>query len=220
MTNTPHTNEIAPLPFSKVIAVAWRGIRIRIWRSLLVVSCITLAIAFLSYILLSDAFTRHITVRASQELLDKLIRQGTLDLENMTSQRVQTYWMAGLALLISFVGIINAMLMSVAERFREIGTMKCLGALDSFVLLLFLAESLFQAVVGTTGGIILGLALAYGEGFTIYGTETLRLASPAGIAAAIAISFSAGIILTVLGALYPAWQAARMAPVMALRSEV
>ena len=47
-------------------------------------------------------------------------------------------------MLVAFVGVLNAMLMSVTERFREIGTMKCLGALNSFIVKLFLIESLFQ----------------------------------------------------------------------------
>jgi predicted lysophospholipase L1 biosynthesis ABC-type transport system permease subunit len=213
-------NEIMPLPIRKVIAVALRGIRIRIWRSLLVVSCIVLAIAFLTYILSADAFARHVTDRGSQLLIDRLVRNGLLDQANAANQRVQTYWMVGLALMISFVGIVNAMLMSVTERFREIGTMKCLGALDGFVLRLFLIESLFQGVAGTVSGLLTGLALAYGEGLTRYGTEVSRLVPPGELGILLGVCFIAGLVLTVLGALYPAYQAARMAPVMALRSEV
>jgi putative ABC transport system permease protein len=46
-------------------------------------------------------------------------------------------WIIILSLLVCVVGIVNAQLMAVTERFREIGTMKCLGALDRFVLRLF-----------------------------------------------------------------------------------
>jgi hypothetical protein len=68
--------------------------------------------------------------------------------KEIESNRIQTRWLMSLALLVAFVGILNAMLMSVTERFREIGTMKCLGALDSFIIKLFLIESLFQGGVG------------------------------------------------------------------------
>ena len=46
-----------------------------------------------------------------------------------------------MSLLVCTVGITNSMLMAVTERFKEIGTMKCLGALDSFVVVLFMLES-------------------------------------------------------------------------------
>ena len=54
------------------------------------------------------------------------------------------------------------MLMSVTERFREIGTMKCLGALDTFIVKLFLLESTFQGLAGTSAGIVIGFALTLG----------------------------------------------------------
>ena len=220
-TSTGHRHsEISPLPLGKVLVVALRGIRIRIWRSLLVVSCIVLAVAFLVYILASDAFARHVADRGSQLLIDSLTEAGLLDQVNAVNQRVQTYWMVGLALVISFVGIVNAMLMSVTERFREIGTMKCLGALDGFVLQLFLIESLIEGAAGTLAGLLTGLILAYGEGLSRYGAQVWRLV-PAGEASLLLVAcFVSGLLLTVLGALYPAYQAARMAPVMALRSEV
>jgi len=51
-----------------------------------------------------------------------------------------------LSLLVCAVGIVNAQLMAVTERFREIGTMKCLGALDRFVLRLFILEAGMQGL--------------------------------------------------------------------------
>ena len=70
-----------------------------------------------------------------------------------------------MSLIVCVVGIANSMLMAVTERFREIGTMKCLGALDGFVVRLFLLESGFQgfsgaligALIGTLGAVLLGL---------------------------------------------------------------
>ena len=220
MTAHARQDELASLPMGKVLHVAWRGLRIRLGRSLLVVSCIALAIAFLSYILASDALTLQLRERASAELLERLARQGQLEEADAAGQRVQMLWMVALALLISFVGIVNAMLMSVTERFREIGTMKCLGALDSFVMRLFLVESVCQGAAGAVVGVVLGLALAYGEGVASYGLEAFRLAGAGEVGRVVALCFAAGLGITVLGALYPAYRAARMAPVMALRSEV
>src|SRR3954468_24800436 len=90
------------------------------------------------------------------------------------ANRIQTRWLIGLALLVAFVGILNAMLMSVTERFREIGTMKCLGALDSFIIKLFLIESLFQGVAGTVIGIAVGLLLSLASLTATYGSHALR----------------------------------------------
>jgi len=205
-------SEIDALPFRKIISIALKGIRIRIWRSLIVVSGIILAIAFLSYILCSDGFIQN----ASEELL----RKAGVEVDNMEDQRVQTYWMVGLALLISFVGIVNAMLMSVTERFREIGTMKCLGALDGFVLKMFLIESVVLGSVGALFGVGLGIFLAYFEGVFLFGHAMWGLL-PVGWLFLVAVgSFIAGVVITVLGAVYPAREAAKMLPVVALRAEL
>jgi len=212
-------SEIEVLPFRKIISIALKGIRIRIWRSLIVVSGIILAIAFLSYILCSDGFLQNAFRIGTRELLKSLDKIG-VDPDDMDNQRVQTYWMVGLALLISFVGIVNAMLMSVTERFREIGTMKCLGALDGFVLRMFLIESVVLGSVGAMLGMFLGVGLAYFEGAFIYGGAVWGLL-PLGWLLLVAFgSFVAGIVITVLGAVYPAWEAARMLPVVALRAEL
>lgn len=212
--------EIEALPLRKIMQIAWRTIRVRIWRSMLVVSGIVLAIAFLTYIVCSDGFVRNVPQRGSAALIEQLTQSGHLDLDSLSDQRIQTFWMVGLALMISFVGIVNAMLMSVTERFREIGTMKCLGSLDSFVLKLFLLESLFQGGVGSVVGLASGLLLGYVEGSMIYGREVWGLVPAASLMLSLGGCFLAGLVLTVCGALYPAYQAARMSPVMALRSEI
>lgn len=212
-------NEIEALPFRKIVKIALKGIKIRIWRSLIVVSGIVLAIAFLSYILCSDGFLQNAARHGTPELLRRLSKIG-LVFDDMENQRIQTYWMVGLALLISFVGIVNAMLMSVTERFREIGTMKCLGALDGFVLKMFLVESVVEGAAGASVGVLLGLVLAYVEGAFLYGDAVWGLL-PAGWFLLIAAgSFATGIVITVLGAVYPARTAARMLPVVALRAEL
>ncbi len=212
-------NEVQPLPLRTTARIALKGIRIRIWRSLLVIACIVLAIAFLAYILAADVQRGNLDDRASLELIERLARVG-FDHEPSAHQRIQAWWMVGLAMLISLVGIVNAMLMSVSERFREIGTMKCLGALDRFVLELFLVESAVIGFAGTVAGVALGLGLAYAEGGWLFGGEVWRLLTVPEALRLAAACLGAGVVITILGALYPAYQAARMKPVVALRAEM
>ena len=137
----------------------------------------------------------------------------------IAANKIQTRWVIGLALLVAFVGILNAMLMSVTERFREIGTMKCLGALDGFIVKLFLLESLFQGTVGTLLGILLGLGVSFGMAVLTYGSATFLNVPWAEVGFNVSVTLVVGMILSVGGAILPAWQAARMEPIAAMRTE-
>lgn len=212
--------KIAILPYRKVLQIAWRGLRIRLVKTFLVTCCIALALAFLTYIMCSNGMVSNIGEHASDALQQRLAREGLLEQMLGAEQKSQTAWMLGIALMISFVGIVNAMLISVTERFREIGTMKCLGGLDSFIVKLYLLESLFQGMVGTLVGVVVGVVLAYVEGLGRFGAEAHRLLPILTIVRISVGAFCAGVALTVVGALYPAWRAARMEPVDAMRTEV
>ncbi len=208
------------LKFWKSVRMAWQSIRVRMFRSILVVSGIVLALSFLTYILSSDALLRSVAENGSAELKADLERQGVLASLTDKDAVIQTRWMAALALMISFVGILNAMLLSVTERFHEIGTMKCLGALDSLIVRMFLLESVFIGSVGTTAGIVIGLILAIGEAWIAYGGAAWTAMPVPKMLQIIGLCYLIGVALTVGGALYPAWRAARMQPVVALRSEI
>jgi putative ABC transport system permease protein len=116
----------------------------------------------------------------------------------------------GLSLFVGGIGIMNIMFVSVAERTREIGVRKAIGAKRRTILTQFLIEA---AAICLIGG-LLGLAISYP--LTILGSRLipLRLSLPvAGLA--IAVSLATGVISGFL----PAWRAARMDPVEALRNE-
>jgi ABC-type lipoprotein release transport system permease subunit len=121
------------------------------------------------------------------------------------------------------------MLMSVTERFREIGTMKCLGALDSFIVKLFLIESSLQGVVGSLLGAFIGLGLAFTRALFTFKATDLATGEAHWLAmeffpglklfAWMAVAIVVGIVLSVVAAIYPAMRAAKMAPVDAMRAE-
>lgn len=208
------------LSVGRAARIAWRNIRIRWWRSMLVTTGIILALAFLMYVFHSDAM-RASAIEYGSEGLRNQLRQAGISLEgDAADAAVETRWMVGLALLISFVGILNAMVLNVTERFREIGTMKCLGALDSLVIKIYLMESMFQGLGGTLLGILIGAILAMGEGVMTYGFEMAGVVPLGLIARNVGICIVAGVLLSVGGALYPAWMAAQMEPVDAMSSEV
>ena len=109
--------------------------------------------------------------------------------------------------------------MAVTERFREIGTMKCLGALDSFIVKLFLLESTFQGIAGTTVGILIGLGLTLLLALMDFGQFVFTYFPGVGILKAAVVAFIAGTVLSLIGAMLPAYRAAKMEPVEAMRSD-
>jgi putative ABC transport system permease protein len=223
------------LPLSKAGELAYKGLRLRLGRSLLVLSGIALAIAFLCGILVNDVVLDRIRAsidqsaaqpagsierRRAQELEERLKARGVpTTAAEIADARLQRRWVVGLALLVAFVGIVNAMLMSVTERFREIGTMKCLGALDQFIVKLFVIESLLLGAVGTAVGVVAGTILSLISATSSYGLIAMHELPVGRVLLDAAFCFAVGVGLTVAGAVYPAWEAARMQPVEAMRVE-
>ena len=112
------------------------------------------------------------------------------------------------------------MLIAVYERYKEIGTMKCLGALDRHIILLFLVESSFQGLAGGLAGFLLGLAAAVAStGFTT-GFDIALKVPPLQMPTLFTGSVALALTLSMTATLYPAWRASKLRPVEALRYEL
>jgi putative ABC transport system permease protein len=128
-------------------------------------------------------------------------------------------WLLFVSMLVCGIGICNAMLMTVTERFTEIATLKCLGALDGFIMLMFVMESSFLGIVGGCVGAILGTLIAVGRMLAAFGINFVG-AMPAGeLLAGMAASIIMGMGLAAVAAVLPSYQAARLAPMEAMRIE-
>jgi putative ABC transport system permease protein len=128
---------------------------------------------------------------------------------------VLTLLLAGIAsisLLVGGIGIMNIMLVSVRERTREIGIRKAIGARGRDILSQFLVEALVLSLAGGLIGIGLGVVVSYGIG--VYAGWGFVF-NPATVAVAVLFSLIVGIVFGV----WPASQAARLDPVVALRYE-
>jgi len=119
-------------------------------------------------------------------------------------------FVTGLSLFVGGVGIMNIMFVSVAERTREIGVRKAIGAKRRTILLQFLIEA---AVICLLGGLI-GLAIAWAATFLLQKIMPAEMSLPI-VCVSILVSLFTGLISGFL----PAWRAARMNPVDALRNE-
>jgi FtsX-like permease family protein len=127
-------------------------------------------------------------------------------------------WLLALSFMVCVVGVANAMLMSVTERFSEIATMKCLGAMDRFVMMMFVFEAVVQGLVGGALGALVGLVLAALRGFLQFGgLLSGALAAVGELGLAVLVSLLTGVILAAAAAVGPAWVAARLSPMEAMR---
>ncbi len=119
---------------------------------------------------------------------------------------------AGISLLVGGIGVMNIMLVSVIERTREIGIRKALGARERDIWGQFLIEAAFLTL---TGGII-GVIVGWGASYVVTSTGLITTVVTADIVLlAVAVSVGIGLFF----GFYPAWQASRLNPIEALRSE-
>ena len=123
---------------------------------------------------------------------------------------------AGIALLVGGIGIMNIMLVSVTERTREVGIRKALGARRRDIVMQFLVEAVTVTMVGGFFGVGLGvLGAAFADGKPLMGGHLQTVVTAQSIVITVTISASIGIA----AGIYPAFRAASLDPVLALRTE-
>ncbi len=120
---------------------------------------------------------------------------------------------SAIALLISGIGIMNIMLVTVTERTREIGLRMAVGASRFDVLLQFLVESVIISLIGGAAGIVIGLAIPLSV--RLFTTQVRVPISPISVLVAFAVSFTVGVTFGLL----PARRASQLNPTEALRYE-
>lgn len=234
MTNQPQPQRIfaerregvahrVVLPWKRTIEVCWSNIQHRKGRCLLTFLCIAVVVAFFMSSLTYQAMLGRMMRSADIHTQAVLEKAGvfTHDQASLDRQSDQRIWLMSLSLFLCLVGITNTILMSVTERYREIGTLKCLGALDSFIVRLFLVESVFIGILASILGAVLGYALALLQvgavfEFSLLTPGTCLWAALTGLPVAVIL----GTLLTTVAAMYPTYIAARMRPVEAMRAEV
>lgn len=164
-----------------------------------------------------DLASRH---RRQQKLQAAAGNEPPQASEGLLGLPSRTQWLIALSFLVCVVGVANAMLMSVTERFAEIATMKCLGAMDRFVMMMFVIEATVQGLMGGIIGVVLGLLLALMRGLAEFGGLLFVPGQAWGsVAVSTLASIVVGIVLAALAAVGPAWVAARLAPMEAMRVE-
>jgi putative ABC transport system permease protein len=119
---------------------------------------------------------------------------------------------AGISLLVGGIGIMNIMLVSVTERTREIGLRKAVGATRNQILVQFLIETVALSLLGGLIGILLGVTVA-----TLF--KTTGLIASVITLNSILLAFSFALVIGVFFGLYPAFRAANLHPMDALRYE-
>ena len=119
-------------------------------------------------------------------------------------------WVAAVSLLVGAIGVMNIMLVTVTERTREIGIRKAIGAPKSVVLGQFLIEAVVISLLGGVLGVLAGLFVVR---FRIDGVQ------PVLATYSIPLAFGVALLVGVFAGLYPAFRAASLRPIDALRHE-
>ena len=233
------------LPWSDAFRISTKSVILRLGRAGITATGIVLGVAFLTYVWSDRVFSDGVAkAKAAQEQTLAAAAESVHNpgasatpgqaaagstgtpaapvpgASSQAEKDARQLWLVIMSLLVCGIGITNSMLMSVTERFQEIGTMKCLGALDSFIVRLFLIESAVIGILGSVVGLVVGflfVLLYYGltAGFSVTGKidwgELLFK---------MLLALVIGTFISLASAIPPAIRAAQMPPAAALRTEI
>jgi putative ABC transport system permease protein len=188
---------------------AFQSLKLRLGRMIVVLLGIIFAISFLAVLLGTEIIMQGIA-----ELAAKAEGAGA-----EAKSSFQRWWIV-VALLIATVGITNAVLMSVTERIKEIGTLKCLGARALHIVEIFLFETL---LLGGIGGLLGGTLGALGTAalFRVQmGPDIWRIFGASDCLRLIGISIVVSLLISLVAAIVPVMFAAKIDPAEAMRYDV
>lgn len=216
------------LPWADAARISFRNVTLRLGRAAITGAGVVLGIAFLMSVWTGKVITDGLEADKAQSAFSvaRVAGEGETapgmedaELEKQ-ARNARQGWLVVMSLLVCGVGITNSMLMSVTERFREIGTMKCLGALDSFIVRLFLIESVVLGFLGSVVGALVGHLIMLVVYMIKEGGDVVAKMNWLHMGAYLLISLVLGCFLSFVAAVAPAMQAARMPPAAALATEV
>ena len=190
------------LPISEAFHISVRQIRIRFQRSKIMIASIGLGIAFMTHLNITNViFNAYMS-------------------EVGTTVEAYQFWLLIISAFVCCVGLINSTLIAVYERYTEIGTMKCLGALDHHILELFIIEALLLGLYGGLIGFVIGTITAASSSMMQLGFDAILNIPIIEMLKYLGLTTLLSIILSVGSTIIPALRAAKLNPVEALRYHV
>jgi ABC-type antimicrobial peptide transport system permease subunit len=189
-------------PLSEAFWISLQQIRKRFLRSFIVITSIVLGVAFMSYLIMTNV------------IVNAFMR------ETGASVEAYQFWLVIVSFFVCGISLINATLIAIYERYKEIGTMKCLGALDQHVLKLFFIEAFLFGLIGGVMGFFTGTLVAALSSVFQFGIGVLGKIPPVETLTYMGLTTLLSIVLSTGTTIYPALKAARMNPVEALRFEI
>lgn len=198
--------EGSQFPVTSAFVFALQGIRLRLGRMILVFMGISLSMAFTGSLLATDLLYRQLPAATTGSSPD-------------AAGSFRWMWVA-VALLISTSGTLNAILMSVTERIKEIGTLKCLGAKSIHIVEIFFFESVLLGLLGGLMGGIIGYGFAVLSFAVNISSRYLSGAVLLDVSQVILWCVGISMGLALLSSIIPVLVAARIEPASAMRYEV
>ena len=193
------TQKKISFPISEAFYISLEQIRKRFQRSMIVVASIALGIAFMTHLIMT-----HVIVNSYMKEIGATIE-------------AYQFWLVVVALCVCCIGLINSTLIAVYERYTEIGTMKCLGALTQHILKLFIIESLLIGLFGGMIGFLVGTVTATISSIIQLDLGVLQNIPLIDTLMYFCLTSILSVILTVGSTILPALRAAKLKPVEALR---